>query len=279
LLIFVSIKTFAQSPDIVYTKINTEILGQDAPAAQQLKNSYFMGSDLGYAVYEFSNILREGMNNKKEQQRIENARQQSIAKLGIIKGQYTSYPKFPDSITSGWHDIIATDNINFCKDAKVFVKNNRITKFVIDNYIPVNFISTGSIRNAKNIVTLKNFNGEQLNVLDVYFIYDIEEPKIVDAPIEPGYVCFWTDREAYEYVHLKFDGKLLEKFKNTFESRHKCFTNGQICRILKPGIYSFSWESKGAPHGEGSFEVKSGQCVQIRIGRGAYYSDSHGNQE
>ncbi len=40
-----------------------------------------MGSDLGYAVYEFSNILRVGMKNKieqqrREKQRIENEKQQ-----------------------------------------------------------------------------------------------------------------------------------------------------------------------------------------------------------
>ena len=57
-------------------------------------------------------------------------------------------------------------------------KNNKIIKFILDNYIPMNFMATREIKNAKNIVTIKNFNDEQLNIVELFFIYDIDEPRI-----------------------------------------------------------------------------------------------------
>ena len=221
-----------------YVPIPYAVEGQDSPEGY-VENKIFWGSSFDYAVYEFSNILWSNLRNKKEQQRIELAKQQSMGKMGILKSQYNEYDTYPEKIVDGWHSAIATDNLNFCKDVKVLVKNNRIIRFVIDNYIPINFMSTGEIKEAKNVVTLKNFNGEQLNIVQIYFLYDLEEPRIVPAPIKPGYVCFWSDMKNHRDILLDLDNKRMERLTVSFSTEPDCFSNGMVCRILKPGTYSY----------------------------------------
>jgi|GEM_PF-959670 len=252
--------------EITYCSLPYEVTGQDNPNGY-VENNFFFGSSFDYAVYEFSNILRENLNNKEKQRQFERAKQQSIAKSEIIKNQYSSYENYPEKITNGWHSAIATDNFNFCKDVKVYVEDNRIKKFVIDNYIPLNFMTTGEIREAKNVVTLKNFNGEQLNIVEVYFLYDIEEPRIVNEPIKPAYVCFWTDIKNYNDILLDFNNQRMERFSVRFKNMPECFSKGMICRILKPGTYSYLARGKGAISWADTFEAKENVCLSIRLGR------------
>ena len=265
--LFLNLTLSAQrAGDKKYISIPYLVEGQDNPGGY-VEKAFFWGSSFDYAVFEFSNILWGHLNNKKEQQRLAQARQQSLAKLNIIKTQFSNYESYPETITDGWHSAIASDNINFCKDVKVLIKDNRITRFVIDNYIPINFMATGKIKNAKNVVTLKNFNGEQLNIVEVFFLYDIEESRIVPEPLKPGYVCFWSDIKNYKDILLDFDNKRMERFSVRFNSEPDCFSNGMICRILKPGTYSYLARGKGAISWEDTFEVKENQCLKIRLGR------------
>lgn len=252
--------------DKKYVPVPYVVEGQDSPNGY-VENKIFWGSSFDYAVYEFSNILWANLRNKKEQQRIELAKQQSIGKMGILKSQYSEYESYPEKIIDGWHSAIATDNMNFCKDVKVLVKDNKIIRFVIDNYIPINFMSTGEIKNAKNVITLKNFNGEQLNIVEIMFLYDIEEQRIVPEPIKPGYVCFWSDIKNYRDILLDFDGKRMERLSVRFVSEPDCFGKGMICRILKPGTYTYLARGKGAISWADTFEVKENMCVKIRLGR------------
>ena len=264
IFLFISLSIFGQrESDKTYTNIPYDVEGQDAPKSYSEK-SFFWGSSFDYAVYEFSNILRENLNNRKEQQRMEYAKQQSLTKLAIIKNQYSEYKDYPSTIIDGWHNAIATDNLNFCKDVKVLVNNNRIIKFVIDNYIPISFKTTREIKNAKNVITLQNFNNEQLNIVEVYFLYDIDEQIIVPKPIKPGYVCFWTDSRNYNDIKLKLDNERMEKILVRFTSEPECFSHGMVCRILKPGTYSFIALRKGNDW-KGSFEIREGMCLKFHI--------------
>ncbi|MEE4198864.1 MAG: hypothetical protein V2I54_14585 [Bacteroidales bacterium] len=252
--------------EITFCSVPYEVIGQDNPDGY-IEKEFFFGSSFDYAVYEFSNILKENLNNKEKQRQFEIAKQQSKAKLEIIKKQYSSYENYPEKITNGWHSAIATDNFNFCKDVKVYVEDNRIKRFVIDNYIPLNFMTTGEIRDAKNVVTLKNFNGEQLNIVEVYFLYDIEQSRVVPEPIKPAYVCFWTDLKNYHDILLDFNNQRMERFSVRFENMPECFSKGMICRILKPGTYSYIARGKGAINWTDTFEAKENVCLSIRLGR------------
>ncbi len=252
--------------DKVYTDIHNIVQEEDNPSGYT-ENHFYFGLSFNYAVNRFSNILSENLNNKRERQRLEQARQQAVAKLKIIKDQYESYESYPEKINDGWHSAIATDNINFCKEVKVLIDDNRITKFVIDNYIPLNFRVLGEIKDAKNVVTINNFNGEQLNIVELYFLYDIDELTIVSEPLQPGYVCFWSDIKNYDDILLDNDGERMERFSVRFESEPDCFENGMVCRIMKPGTYSYLARGKGMISWEDTFEIKENQCLKIRLGR------------
>ena len=186
-----------------------------------------------------------------------------MAKLAIIKNQYSEYSKFPETITDGWHMVIVTDNLNFCKEAKVQVKNNRVIKFVIDNYIPMNFMPTRDIKNGKNVITLKNFNSEQFNIIELYFLYDLDSPQLVPEPIKPGYVCFWTDIKKCDEIEIRLNDILLDRITVSHKSKPDCFSNGTVSRILKPGTYYVV--ARGGGRGyvwRGTIDVKENMCLQ-----------------
>ncbi|MBK8228116.1 MAG: hypothetical protein IPK70_13205 [Flavobacteriales bacterium] len=252
--------------DYVYSPIDFDILGEAAPLGQAPTGSgFFWGNSFDYAVYSFTNILRDINANKKEEQQQALRAQQSMAKLNMIKGQYASYPEYPEAIVDGWHNVVVTDNMNFCSNAKVLVKDNRIIKFVVNECVPLNFLAMSPIRNGKTIITLRGANNDQLNIIEVYFLFDLDEPVLVDKPEQPGYVCFWTTSQSYDKVHLKLDGQWMEKMTVEFDDMPDCFSNGMVCRILKPGTYSYMAQRSGGADSQGTFEVRKNECLRIRI--------------
>ncbi len=264
---FSNISNAQKESDFKYSDVQDDFFAVDVTKSGYNEKTWFWGSSFDYAVFQFSNILQGYLLNKKEQQQLEISKQQNLQKVSIIKEQYKSYDSFPSKISDGWHNIIATDNFNFCKDAKVYVQNNRVKKFVIDNCIPLNVNATGEIKKAKSVATLKNTNGQELCIIDMYFLYDIEEQILVESPIKPGFVCFWTDISNYDNILLDFDGKRMEFFSAKFYEEPNCFEDGMICRILKPGTYTFLARGRGAIDWSGTIDVKSGQCLKIRLGR------------
>lgn len=271
LLILLNISLYSQKKNdtsSVYIPYDN-IEGQDATKGYANNNTknLFWGSTFDYAVFEFTNILKSNLRDKKEQkieqQRLEKAKQQSLAKLAIIKTQYTEYSKFPEIIIDGWHMVIVTDNLNFCKEAKVLVKNNRVIKFVIDNYIPMNFMATRDIKNGKNVITLKNFNSEQFNILELYFLYDLDRPQLVAEPIKPGYVSFWTDVKKCDEIEIRLNDILLDRITVSHKSKPECFSNGTVSRILKPGTYYVVARGGGKGYvWRGTIDVKENMCLQ-----------------
>lgn len=252
--------------DYVYTPVEFDILGETAPLGQMPTGSgFFWGSSFDYAVYSFTNILRDINANKKEEQQRAIRAQQSMAKLSMIKGQYANYSAYPEVIVDGWHNVVATDNLNFCSDAKALVKDNRIVKFVVNDCVPLNFLATAPVKNGKSIITLRGASNDQLNIIEVYFLYDLDEPVLVSGPQQPGYVCFWTTSQSYDRVHLKLDGQWIEKMTVEFDDMPDCFSNGMVCRILKPGTYSYMAQRSGGADSQGTFEVRKNECLRVRI--------------
>ena len=271
IFIILNISVCAQkSTDMYYSILPDDMSGSDAPMGVSTPSRPFYGNDFEYAVYSFTNVIREGQADKREQQRTENERTLSIAKTAIIKTQYAEYEKYPDKIIDGWHNVIATNSSTFCKDAKVLVENNRIKKFVIDNCIPINFNATGEIKKAKNNLTLKNFNGEELSIFEVFFIYDIDQQQIVEAPIKPGILCFWSDLKKFDQVFIKVDGQPWDKFTMKFKTMPECSEKGTVSRILKPGKYHLKAVGRGSIDWNSDIEIKAGYCLRVRLGRNRY---------
>lgn len=268
LFLLLSISVFAQDEsDKVYSVIDVDAYEQPDPKATPKQGSFFWGSDVKYAVYQFTNVAKDYIKNQKEQQALENSRTQSLMKLTMIKNQYAEYEKYPERIVDGWHKVVATDNSNFCKDTKVLVENNKIKKFVIDNYLPVKFTALKEIKNAKNMITIEGFNGEQLSIMEIYFLYDLEEPVLTTAPEKPGVVCFWTDQKRLDAVKFWVDDRMMEKFTIRLDDPKECLQEGMICRILKPGTYHLKGVGRGSVEWDDNFEIKAGLCLKYRLGK------------
>jgi hypothetical protein len=197
-----------------------------------------------YAVNAFVNAYNDSRNEKL-------AREESSAKFHMLMTNYDSHESYPDSIVDGWHSVVVTDNLKFCSDAKVRVEGNRIKEFFVDNCMSINFKAAGSIKKAKNIVTLENFNGEQLEIVDAYFVYDIEEPNLVDPPIEPGYISFWTTANGFLNQKIEIsNGMVIDGVNVRFVPSKKrkepaCFDEETLTIVLKPGRYNFHALKKG----------------------------------
>jgi hypothetical protein len=206
-----------------------------------------------YAVNAFVNVYND---SKKEQR----AKDEAQSKLMLMKQTYNSYETFPDSIVTGWHNVIVTDNLKFCRDAKVFVRNNRIEEFVIENCYSLNFTAAGKIKNARNVLTLNKFNGDQLEIVDVYFLYDLDEPRLVTPPLVPGYVTFWTKKKGYINHKIIIEGTTYDGVTQVFKVAPRCDEFGTLTLVLKPGTYSFRAMKSGNDL-DGVVNVKSDQCL------------------
>lgn len=225
------------------TQVNTTNNIQVGPSAYSVM----------YAVNAFVNVY----NDAKREQR---ARDEAQSKLALLKQQYKSYESYPDSIITGWHNVIVTDNLKFCRDAKVFVKNNRIEEFAIENCYRLTFTATGKIKQARNVLTLNNFNGEQLEVVDIYFLYDLDEPRLVAPPVNPGFVTFWTKKKGYLQNEIILNGVRYGGVTGIFRASPMCDQIGTSTLVLKPGRYTFR-AMKSGNDAEGTIEVRSDQCL------------------
>lgn len=240
-----------------------DVLGQDRLTAWNTQPGYNYQADyvatwpssygVVYAVDAFVNLY----NDVKEEQR---AKEEAQSKLAVVKQTYASFNLYPDSVMSGWHNVVVTDNLRFCRDAKVLVKGNRIEEFAIDDCFPVSFTNTGKIKNARTVLTLNKFNGEQLEIVDVYFLYDLEQPQLVSPPVRPGYVTFWTRKNSYLNHDIILDTTTYDGVTQTFKTEPACDQPGTVTIMLKPGTYSLRAMKSGNDL-EGKVEIKSNQCL------------------
>jgi len=215
-----------------------------------------------YAVNSFVNLY----NDEKVER---TAKEETASQLTILRESYASKKMYPESIVDGWHDVVVTDNLKFCRDAKVRVVQNEVTEFVIDNCIALEYRSTGEIKNGKAVGTILKNSGVKLQVVEVYFVYDLESPKVTDPPIEPGYVCFWSTSDRFVGKTIYIDGEAMEGISTTIETRGdmkepECFVDGTLTLMMKPGRYNFHALKSGRDV-LGSIEIKSGECLKYRL--------------
>lgn len=162
---------------------------------------------------------------------------------------------------------MVTDNYNFCNEAKAMVENGKITKLIIDNYMPnsLNFTTINPIRNAKSLLTLQDENHTPTTTVEVYFTNDLDQPTIVDAPLDSGYVCFYSDMGRAKSIKIKLDRTNLGELGGKIEGEPSCYDEKTITIALKPQSYDFRAFGRGSINWEGVAVVKEGQCLLINL--------------
>tara|TARA_A100001391_G_scaffold1387_2_gene1754 strand:+ start:319 stop:582 length:264 start_codon:yes stop_codon:yes gene_type:complete len=81
-------------------------------------------------------------------------------------------------------------------------------------------------------------------------------------------LCRWQNwKTLSNWMGTRYKRALAGGLSVRFESEPGCFENGMVCRILKPGTYSYLARGRGTIHWEDTFEIKENQCLKIRLGR------------
>ena len=131
-----------------------------------------------------------------DERKAKKEKEQEALRISMLKKNFSLHEKYPDSVASGWHTVALTDNKDFCKDAKVFVSKNAILQLVVDDCIRIRCTSRDQIKNARSVITINDVKSEY-EVLNVYFINDLDSAALIDEPMQPGFVCFWTSNGKY----------------------------------------------------------------------------------
>jgi hypothetical protein len=265
---FFILNVTAQEIKVEYSPINSEDM--EAAYADHISNltrSFLFDepekSRLSGLGWGFVKLTKRADESKKWKER-------AMEKLEVYENQYLTQETYPETIIDGWHLAIITDNHRFCKQVKIFVKDNKIKKLVAENYIPIKVQAFTKIKNAKSIVNLEHFGREELVPVTAYFLFDIDKPNIVDEPQSPGFVCFWTSmKRDYDAIKIRVGNLKIPQFSSTFYkvTPPNCGDISTVYTILKPGRYSFIAEGRGSINWKKQFEVKSGECVLIELSK------------
>lgn len=208
LFAFLSIQAFSQSAQ--------ELVAQNKTKSTQ------------YVANEFVGLYAEKLNRYDQQQ--------TAGKTADLKNIYESFGTYPDSIVTGWHEVVVMDNSKIFKAAKVYMRSNSIQRFVIDNCIDLSFTAEKPVR-GKAVVTLTKPSGDPLQLVDVYFMDDLEKPTTFEEPSEPGYVCFWTRSKRSAGREIIIDKKRIDAIPKALSNQPDCFDEGTSTIALKPGMY------------------------------------------
>lgn len=255
ILLVLSFQITARGQDVSYSNMDMANLAKNAKRlgesmrARYIRNLQFLFDS--FAGYQ----LDEGKaKNEKEKQAL---------RISVLKKNFSLREKFPDSIASGWHTVALADNKDFCKDVKVFVYKNTILQLVVDDCIRIGCTFSDQIKNAKSPVTINDVNTEY-EELNVYFINDLDSAALINEPMQPGFVCFWTSKGKYLNERMMINGIKRDFISRLHEEEPECLEPGVLFYVMKPGKYEFRATKTGNDR-ESIFEVKSGMCLRYRL--------------
>ncbi|HEX5151473.1 MAG TPA: hypothetical protein VFW07_08485 [Parafilimonas sp.] len=247
-LIVIFFQITATAQNVSYSSINMSAVARNANMTYKRNLQFLFDSFAGYDL------------NEKEAKK---EKEQEALQISMLQKNFNTREKYPDSIATGWHTVALTDNKVFYKNAKVFVAKNTILQLVIEDCIRIPCTSKDHIKNAVGAVTLNDINTEY-EVLYVYFINDLDSTSLIDEPMQPGYVCFWTFRKEYLHERVIINGIIRDFINKLHEEQPECMEPALSFYILKPGKYKLRVTRTGNDR-EASFEVKSGMCLRYRL--------------
>ena len=207
--------------------------------------------------------------NAEDAQRAAANKEETRARIQQTKEIYHSSRDYPSTIIDGWHKVIISDNYTLCKESKVYVVNNQITKVFLSNNFERRVSFTGPIRDAKAVVKVTKSNGQESNYLDVYFIDDIISPNSgVSAPQKPGQVCFYSDLKWGGTISVNLEGYGAGELTTYFQQGQQpnCGQKGTLTFTCKSGEYAYGATNGNRDWG-GRVTVTEGHCSLIRFGK------------
>jgi hypothetical protein len=193
-------------------------------------------------------------------------KEKAVSLMNQVKSYYNSLNSYPPRIKNGWHKAISMNNYDFCEERKVYVENNKVTKYVIDDWYNKKISYPASINNARAMLQLVNDDGSKGDMVELYFLEDINNPNAyTKPPVGLGKVSFWTNWKRSGSMKLYFDGIYVGTFKSYFpDGRPSCGQKGTLTIDYKPGTYSYKAVSSGGwstKTWNGTVNIRAEQCT------------------
>lgn len=195
----------------------------------------------------------------------ERMRQEVQSKLQLLNSQYSAYDSLPSTIADGWHNVAVTDASTYWSEEKVYVKDNKVVRLVIENCINLGMKAIGTIKQCKTMLNVNGFGNGKNEMGQVFFLYDLEGSNFAQTPRQPGVVCFWTEKEKCTKEPLILNrNKTYDRIPRALTSAPDCFGWGSKCYVMKPGTYNVRVPKKGDDKGF-DFRVKEGYCLKLLV--------------
>ena len=218
-------------------------------------------SSLDYGVLMNALEMKHAQYEQNEQMKKEKA----VGLMNQVKAYYNSLTTFPKEISDGWHKVISTNNYDFCAERKVYVSNNLVTKYVIDDWMEKAISNPTEIDNAKTMAQLVNDDFTNGDMVELYFLEFINNPSSYTSPPSgSGKISFWTNWKNAASMELYFDGIFVGKFSSYFDNGSPfCEQPGTLTITYKPGTYSYKVVSTGGfstKTWDGTVTINAGGC-------------------
>jgi len=210
--------------------------------------------------------FRNSWENKRKR---EEALAKAQSQINLVKSTYSNSQSYPEKIIDGWHSIIATDNYNYCSPAKVYIKNNQIVEFVISNWSLLSYpvVVLSPIKKGKALITIDILG--YTDTLELYFTNDIDQPTLVDKPLDSGYISFWCNSSSITNLYISIDGGKIWKANDKVRPKMQpeCGSTETFTFFVKPGIHDYKIDSRGSKWWEGKIEAKENMCFMQLINK------------
>lgn len=184
-----------------------------------------------------------------------------MAMFSQVKAYYNSLTTYPDIIPDGWHKVISTNNYDFCEERKVYVSNNKVIIYVIDDWLEKIIMDPNTISKAKSMTQLKEINGTNGDMVELYFLEFINNPNTnTSPPVGSGKICFWSNKKGGGNTNIYVEGEYIGELTSYFsEGEPICGQLGTVMFEYKPGTYSYKATNKNSTW-SGTVTIYAGSC-------------------
>lgn len=245
-------------------KLATQFNGESEDYVKNIRSGKYDISSNLITTQILNNLSYFETELKKIAKEIENERNLTINRMNGIISFYNSFTNFPAEIKDGWHIVYAMNNKDFCEERKVYVKDNKVTKYVIDDWKILDIQYTSPISSGKTKILVD----ENKIFLDLYFLDFINNPnKIVASPPPTGKVSFWTNSKKEGSISIFIEGKFVGTVDSFFDNEKptNCEQIGSLIVNYKVGTYSYEARSKKGGKWKGSFTIKNSSCILLHL--------------
>jgi Skp family chaperone for outer membrane proteins len=201
--------------------------------------------------------------NREEREEFEE-RKKAISKMNQVIEYYNSFTEAPMIIQDGWHDVFSMNNYDFCDKRKVYVENNKIVKYFIDDWDARTVTYSLPIKNAITNIKLKEYESDMLKI---FFLDALDNPNsLASPPIQPGKVSFWTNASKGD-TEILVEGYYVGTLKSYFSGNTpNCGQSGTVVYKNKPGTYNFYAKSYSGSW-SGTISISGTGCTNFKLSK------------